>query len=295
MSIFVSIPTLKDPDILNTITSAFNNADDPSSVFMGVAAFVDKEFYDGILQRTSNIDNLVIDRYDFEINTGTGIGRTYAKLRYDNQDNFLQVDSHTHFEKGWDTMLKELWDGALEETGNSKTVVSGYLPGYVVKDGRLIKVESLCAYSVFSKSTICTNWNRLRWVDFPIERFSQITRPFIPALKISGTFVLSDHHYADFSGHLPYMRLYDEEIIQSVELLAEGYALVFPNCEIPLFHHYAGPRQTGRSTSKEMEESLDRYLLENPEKCKVWEDYAHASLSDSSFQKWYMPNTYTGE
>jgi len=295
MSIFVAIPTLKDPDIFNTIVSAFNNADDPSSVFVGVAAFVDEEFYQELSQRTSKIDNLIIDRYDFEINTGTGIGRTYAKLGYDGQDNFLQVDSHTHFEKGWDTILRKLWTGALRETGNEKTVVSGYLPGYTLVDGRMLKLESLCGYSMFTNNKMCTPWNRIRWIDLPMERFSMVTKTFVPAMKISGTFILSDHHYADFSGHVPYMRLYDEEIIQSIELFAAGYALVFPNCEIPLLHHYAGPRQTGRSTAREMEESIDRYMLENPEKCRKWERYTKTDLTNSSFQKWYIPNTYTGE
>lgn len=275
--------------------SAFNNADDSSSIFMGVAAFVDEGFYNNLVQRTSSIDNLIIDRYDYEINTGTGIGRTYAKLRYANQDNILQVDSHTHFEKGWDTTLTKLWADALAETGNEKTVVSGYLPGYVIKDGQLIKVESKCGYSIFTNSKLCTPWNRLRWLDFPLDRFTQITKAFVPAMKISGTFILSDHHYAEFSGHVPYMRLYDEEIIQSIELFAEGYAMAFPNCEIPLFHHYAGPRQTGRSTSREMEESMDRYMSDSPEKCRAWEDYAHVDLSKSSFQRWYIPETYGEE
>ncbi len=295
MSIFVAVPTLKDPDIFNTIVSAFNNADDSSSVFVGVAAFVDEEFYDELSQRTSKIDNLIIDRYDFEINTGTGIGRTYAKLRYDGQDNFLQVDSHTHFEKGWDTALRKMWAGALRETGNEKTVVSGYLPGYIIDNGNLIKLEKYCGYSLFSHSKLCTPWKRIGWIDFPLGKFSDVHDEFVPASKVSGTFILSDHHYADFSGHVPYMRLYDEEIIQSIELFAEGYALVFPNCEVPLFHHYAGPRQTGRSTAGEMEESLDRYILENPEKCRKWERYTKTDLTNSSFQKWYIPNTYTGE
>lgn len=295
MSIFVAIPTFKDPDILNTIVSAFKNADDPSSVFMGVAAFVDDEFYKDLVDKTKRIKNLAIDRYDYEINTGTGIGRTYAKRRYDNQDNFLQVDSHTHFEKGWDTALRNLWLGAVEKTGNAKTVVSGYLPGYVLDNGELIKTESVCGYSIFSISKVCTPWNRICWLDFPLEKFSNITDLFVPALKVSGTLILSDHHYADFSGHVPYMRLYDEEIIQSIELFAAGYALVFPNCEVPLFHHYGGPRQTGRSTAREMEDSLDRYVLENPSKCKLWEGYARVNLKDSSFEKWYIPNTYGGE
>jgi hypothetical protein len=61
LSIFISIPTLKDPEILNTIFSAFQHADNPKSVSMGVAAFVDEEFYGKLTHYTNSINNLFID------------------------------------------------------------------------------------------------------------------------------------------------------------------------------------------------------------------------------------------
>jgi hypothetical protein len=217
-------------------------------------------------------------------------------LRYKGQDNFLQVDSHTHFEKGWDTKLKEIWQCALKETDNQKTVVSGYLPAYTRKDGLILKNDNVCGYSVFAKMYTCMDWNKISWIDLPLGKISkEITKNFVPALKVSGTFILSDHQYANYSGHLHNMKFFDEEIIQSIELFSNGFALAFPNIDIPILHYYSDTnRQSGRATLTEMEQSIDTYISENPHKCKMWEDYAHVNLKDSSFQKWYIPNTYGG-
>jgi hypothetical protein len=296
LSIFVSVPTLKDPEILTTITSAFNNADDPSSISMGVAAFVDEEFYKDLVHHTSNIKNLFIDRYDEEINTGVGVGRIYAKLRYDGQDMFLQVDSHTYFDKGWDTAVSILWKDALNDTKNSKTVVSGYLPPYTKQDGSVCKDEGYFRYSIFTKDLGCIDWNKVSWIDMPLYKFYKTEKRFIPATKVSGTFILSDYQYAENSGHVYNTKLFDEEIIQSIELLSSGYSLVFPNVNIPIFHFYGDPRrQTTKSTLKEMEVAIEMYLEENPIKCKMWEEYAQVNLMDSTFKKWYIPKTYRGE
>jgi hypothetical protein len=53
--------------------------------------------------------------------------------------------------------------------------------------------------------------------------------------------------------------------------------------------------QAGKATLEEMEASMDAYIHENPDRCKIWEDYARVDLRESSFQKWYIPNTYSGE
>lgn len=293
MSIFVSIPTLKDPEISSTIMSALSNADNPSSVHVGVAAFVDKNFYDNLLYDVNGTKNVVIDRYDEKINTGVGVGRIYAKRRYDGQDIFLQVDSHTYFDKGWDTAVSMLWDAALIETKNSKTVVSGYLPSYTREDGRVCKDNNVFGYSVFTKNFGCMNWNKISWMDLPLEKFYKEHKVFVPAIKVSGTFILSDHNYAENSGHVYGTKLFDEEIVQSIELFSSGFSLVFPNTSIPIFHFYGDlRRQTTIASLEEMEKSIEIYLEENPDKCRMWEEYAHVNLRDSSFQKWYIPNSY---
>lgn len=294
MSIFVSIPTLKDPEIFSTIQSAFRNADNPSSVSVGVAAFVDNNFYNDLLYRTNGMKNLFIDRYDEEINTGVGVGRTHAKLRYDSQDIFLQVDSHTYFDSGWDTAVSMLWKAALDETKNDKTVVSAYLPKYTRENGEVHTDEdNLFRYSVFTDKFGCMKWNKISWMDLPLHRFHKTDKRFVPATKVSGTFILSDHHYAENSGHVYSTKLYDEEIIQSIELLSSGYSLVFPNLSIPIFHFYGDlRRETTKSTLREMERSIEEYVEENPDKCRLWEDYARANLKESSFEKWYVPEAY---
>jgi hypothetical protein len=298
MSIFVSIASLFDLELSYTAVSAVQNADNPEDIVVGIAAFVPKNFYNDVLYKFNGYKNIIIDRYEPEENKGIGRSRIMAQRRYDGQDYFLQCDSHTHFEKGWDTRLKTLWQGALEETGNEKTLITAYPPSYIRREGSVYVKSSIARYPIFKERDDLPFYSFIPWDDMPLSEFPQkITKPFVPVTQICGCFIFSNHHFAENSGHSENAKYLEEEMVQAIGLFSSGFSMVFPNTNLPLYHYYYidlddRVRQAGTWTGKEMDQSMKEYVQENESDCRLWEKYAHVNIANRSFEEWYIPDDY---
>lgn len=298
MSIFVSIPSLYDIELTYTVLSAVQNADNPKDVTVGVAAFIGKNFYNDLMYKINGFRNIIIDRYEPEENTGIGKARILAQRRYSGQDYFLQIDSHTHFEKGWDTRLIGLLQGATEETGNERTLLTAYPSSYIRRNGVVYVKESIARYPIFKERNDIPFYSFLPWDDMPLSEFPQkITKPFVPVSQICGCFIFSNHLFAENNGHYEHAKYLEEETIQAIGLYNLGFSMVFPNTDLPLYHYYYidlddRKRQAGTWTGEEMEQMMKRYVQENESKCRLWEAYAHANIADRSWEDWYIPDTY---
>lgn len=298
MSIFVSIPSLYDIELTYTVLSAVENADNPDDITVGVAAFVGKNFYNDLMYKINGFKNILIDRYEPEENTGIGKARILAQRRYSGQDYFLQIDSHTHFDKGWDTRLISLWQDAVKETGNERTLLTAYPSSYIRRDGAVYVKSSIARYPVFQERNDIPFYNFIPWGDFPLSEFPQkITDPFVPVSQICGCFIFSNHIFAENNGHYEHAYYLEEETIQAIGLYDLGFSMVFPNTDLPLYHYYYidlddRKRQAGTWTGEEMERSMKRYMQENELKCRQWEQYAHVSIENRSWEDWYIPTTY---
>lgn len=298
MSIFVGIPSLFDPELAYTVLSAVENADNPTGVTVGVSAFVHENFYNDLKYKVNGFRNILIDRYEPEENTGIGKARILAQRRYNGQDYFLQIDSHTHFEKGWDTRLKGLWWGAFKETGNEKTLLTAYPSSYMRRNGSVYIKSSIARYPIFQERNDLPFYSFLPWGDFPLSEFPQkITKPFVPVTQICGCFVFSNQHFAENNGHYEHAKYLEEETIQAIGLFANGFSMVFPNTDLPLYHYYYPDlddrvRQAGTWTGEEMEQAMKVYMKENEGQCRLWEAWAHTNLANRSWEDWYIPDDY---
>lgn len=298
MSIFVSIPSLYDIELTYTVLSAVENADNPKDITVGVAAFIGKNFYNDLMYKINGFRNIIIDRYEPEENTGIGKARILAQRRYSGQDYFLQIDSHTHFEKGWDTRLISLLQGATEETGNERTLLTAYPSSYIRRGGSVYVKESIARYPIFKERSDIPFYSFLPWDDMPLSEFPQkVTKPFVPVSQICGCFIFSNHLFAENNGHYEHAKYLEEETIQAIGLYSLGFSMVFPNTDLPLYHYYYidlddRKRQAGTWTGEEMEQSMRKYVQNNQSKCRAWEEYAHASIANRSWEDWYIPATY---
>jgi hypothetical protein len=276
MSIFVAIPSLIDLELPYTIMSAMQNADNPKEITVGVSAFMDKNFYNDVLYKINGLKNVIVDRYDPEQSQGVGQARILSQLRYSGQDNILQCDAHVYFEKGWDTKLKELWTEAAEETNNEKTLLTAYLPSYKRRNGKLYIKDNIARYSKFEQRNDLDFHNIIPWTDMPLNEFPQkIEKKFVPAQKISGSFVFSNHHYVEKNDHLKSVKFFDEEIIHYYW--------------IDLDDRF---RQIATWTGEEQDHSMNIYTQNNDWKCRLWEQYAHVNIVNRSFEEWYVPINY---
>jgi hypothetical protein len=127
--IFISIASYRDPELEHTIKSAMDNADRPTKLNFGIVhQGTDKEMPD-----LSWVENKKVISMHPRDAMGVGFARSKAMELYDNEEYFLQIDSHIQFVHGWDTKLINQLKMAQEKSGNDKIIISAF-PGMYIRE-----------------------------------------------------------------------------------------------------------------------------------------------------------------
>jgi hypothetical protein len=275
-SIFISVPSVEDQEIFHVAEKAFDEADNPDDIYMGIChsvPFKYKKRIDEIKKKITgkNISQKFINFYRSE---GVGYGRINAMSMYSGQDYILQIDGHTNFAKSWDSKVLEMYKSVPKDLAGDKHMLTAYLPGYeLLKDNvRNSPDENMprypCWTSINNTGTeqglypedLIRNpmyphiprWVTVRSVDnlttkglpYVIKK-SNIVDNLLPegyvySRKINANFIFSDHRlYDDYKYIYPWHYLFfEEEFIGSIEALSRGYNMIFPHFELPLAHLY---------------------------------------------------------
>jgi len=264
LSIFVSICCLGiDHDLPNTISSCFDMANNPEEVYIGIACIGEESFYKEISQLFNN-KNITISYHESTGNIGVGKGRKLAADLYDNQDYFLQIDSHTLFRKDWDIKILDKYIEALKKFNTDRVVFSGYLSGYkyIEQDGNIYQFNDTqdIAYNYWHKDEFFMNPNIIpKWTHASMNHFSddiikESETGFLPCKKITAMFLFGSKKLAKNLCLPEHLVFWEEEIIQTIELIDNNFILVHPVMESPISHLYfqGTLRQYGFRTSLKM-------------------------------------------
>lgn len=312
MSIYISLVSLEDGDLVHTVNSALSNADNKNNIHIGLAACVSEEFYRKHVLALTYQKQVTAQRFDAQNYKGLGKGRKLSRFAYSGEDYILQVDPHTHFNKGWDTFLVNEFEAAVEELGNDKLVLTSYLPSYYQSDKGLEfnTTNQKARYNTFLHKDIREFCSIKLWGDYPLEDFpeefydSRMNDRFLPSNKITALFMFGNKNFANFSGLPENLVFWEEEVVQAIELLSEGFYIVFPNSIIPLFHRYTDTPGTNRQATPNvynldprflysiMTSNMYDYIEENPDKIKKYKEYAKYDLVTGLVKPFYIPKTY---
>lgn len=126
-TIFVSVAAYQEPLLEFTLDNIFKFASHPKRIFVGLfdqsnddtTAWLSKKKYD------ANVRYLQVDPVQAR---GASWARSICNTLYWGEDYFLQIDSHTWFDKGWDVKLLKLMDAAKKKS--AKPVISTYPPPF---------------------------------------------------------------------------------------------------------------------------------------------------------------------
>ena len=309
MSVYLSVSTLEDEDIADTVRWAVSRAENPSKLTIGIAATVREEFYWSVLRDLMSYPQVKIDLCDPLLERGIGNGRNNALHAYDGQDYVLQVDSHTHFVSGWDDFVGALHDNAVRETGNEKTVVTGYCSAYY-KSGDDVRILSpIPRYSVFEDNHIEEDIFIKEWKLWPIRKMYGIVedrnKTFYPANKMGADLLIANQHWVENTG-LPRTALFwEEEIVQAINLLESGFSLAFPNVWAPITHRYHGDNEVltrARSSDlyddrddlvRRMNASMADFIRNNFDACKRYAGYSGYDLTADTLSGIIIPRSYS--
>lgn len=321
MSIYIAIPTLKDNDLEDTLYWAFKKAKYHKDLYIGLAMMTDEEYYLKISNKFKNNQNITIKRFPPETNIGVGAGRKNAMSMYSNQDYIMQLDPHTLFEQDWDQKIIELYNESLIHTKNKKTILTAYLPAWF-RVGEIVKSDSYSRYPFFRlmpednehDHTNCLHSHIPSYIDVPVKE-SDLKKKikkmkFLPSVRFCAHFAFTTKDFYKNTGLWEESIFFEEEIIQAINLLNDGYSLVFPNTNMPLFHMYTLPSnisggiRTRQSTENLMNSSKEIFekvsinfekFIKNPENILKCEKYQKYTLMDKHFKptkEYHIPTSY---
>lgn len=308
-SLFIAMPSLPDTELFNTINSAYENSLNPEELYIGIHfSYSDSKDLKPVKDFISTKKNISLIEKKISNNKsknkdkmGTGISRCGASSLYDGQDYFFQTDSHMLFDKGWDKTLIDLHEEARYFAKNEKVVLTGYPGPHIYEEGGIFKSRKP-RYPKFLRNFMFAEVVP-GWVD---EEMVGRSEKFLPAIKTSGSFIFGDKHFANNTGLESYIYFLDEELIQTMNLIWEGFSLVFPNIEdLPLTHMYnqdinefGGERKSsGDFCEEDIAEELCRksylkYISEYPERAEKFYKYSSVHPRFGSLKNGQIPEFF---
>jgi len=240
-TIFVSMPAQDDEETKHSIRSAFNNAEFPERIYVGVALTSlktkHKKEIEHLMSNNKNIKLDYVKQKKNDLSTlGIGQGRLRASSLYDDQDYMLQVDCHTFFDKNWDSKMIDMFHEAAKEVGDDDMVISciPLLYSYT-KDGKLVKDKSPeSRYATYIADSffidVVPQWRE-------VDIMSMKSEGFYPAHKLNPACTFGNKKFAKDPGIHKEAIFYDEDWTQQLNLFNRGIAFVFPNFkDFPIRH-----------------------------------------------------------
>ena len=236
MKIFISIASYQDPLLEATIYSAYNNADNPKDLIFGICD-----------QSTSPLDISSFefsDQFKYEhvdpINSeGPCWARSRIQNQFNNEDYYLQIDSHMQFEKNWDAYLINYLERirAINLSSHQLPIITCYPRAFNVvdlKEGRFelnnneIRTDAIS----YRKDSMFIKENFSRQIGSIATQ--EISHGYLIAagcLFSSGDFVKEIPYDSDYY-------FYGEEISLMIRAFTRGFG-IFHIQSLPIFHLYA--------------------------------------------------------
>lgn len=247
--IFVSIASYKDPLLINTLNSLYDNADNPQEIRTVVFNQTDfKINNDHLLYNDDR--NIEIYSLDFRNTRGVSWARNKIQSFIDNEQYYMQIDAHMEFAKSWDTNLK-LW---LSQCNAHKPAISFYPPAFDLENGkqlggpvknepRALNMKAITSAGIGLSKELC-------------DLYNGNNKP-IPGTTFAAGFTFADIEYAKEVGYDPKLYWNYEESDQTLRAFTHGWVF-FGTPEQVIWHKY-----NIDSTPSHFHEAKDGHGLEN--------------------------------
>lgn len=234
VSIFISIASYRDPELENTIHSAIDKANNPEDLHFGVVLQCTRREMPN-LEFVKNLSVLTMHPKDAK---GAGYARSEAMKLYNNQDYYLQIDSHTRFVDGWDSICIEELNKARIIADNNKIILSYFPSPFLVelngkiafvKNHKKIKDYPTTQAPILNKQG---KWTALR-SDFKDKHRKN------PELSktVLGGFIFSAAEIINEVPYDPEISFFGEEICFAMRAWTRGWDIYSPSKDI-VYHFY---------------------------------------------------------
>ena len=314
-TIFVAIASMDDTETVPTIKNLFEAAEHPDRIRVGVAISERyKTTYKAVKKAFGKDSRVDISYHKVVFNDistlGVGKGRAAALAFYREEDYVLQVDSHTMLLEKWDTTLIKWHKEAVEETSNEKTILTSYVNIYHYNPTRQEKEGSSVNFYPFYLPGETWLGRLPKWSDqlLPME----YPRRMYPCVKFCAAFAFGNKHFGRNPGTFVEALFYEEELVQSINLVHAGFSLVFPNIyRLPVLHLHGDHRnkhggkrvfftdyvdaETNLKISDTVVENYFKFLDDPKNQAAIhkYEQYARINLRFGAISHLFIPKKYS--
>ena len=219
MSIYISIAAYEDPDLVDTIKSALDNARFPDKLVFGICLQYEEEPDLSFLpKRQKRI--LSFDAYE---RPGLVRARFLLKKMFLKEDYFLQIDSHTVFDKDWDVRLVKDLNDLKEQKGQNAVLA------FQITNTLSMNIKSKTDWIVYQECPLILSHNVWAAVtDDEVERFEKTQRITAGALFVDAKTIsaIDTDQYTQAKSEVVYL---------SFCFLMNGYDIYTTN-NVPISH-----------------------------------------------------------
>jgi hypothetical protein len=233
-TIFISIASYKDEELIYTIKDIIYNAEHPNNLRFGIC-FQDDNIHK--LDEYVNDKRFKIINIHYSETKGCCWARSLIQKLYNNETYTLQLDSHHRFVKNWDTLLINMFLD-LKKDGVDKPLITTYLPSYNPKNDPQDRV--MCPWSIKFDKMIENNI--FLFIPDYIMNHNELTKP-IKGYFFSGHFSFTT---GNFCNEIPYddnLYFIGEEINISLRSYTYGYEIYYPHI-LFAWHEYTRSYRT---------------------------------------------------
>lgn len=230
--IFVNIPSYHDPELWETITNLLDNAKYPERIFFGVTNQTDaKDLHAEVLLRYPNVNMDIIE-------PGSIVGAQPARLNshkfYNNEDYYLNIDSHMRSIKNWDEELISDFEDLQSREGLS--VITAYVAAYDKDEHGVDLVPDINYSTMFNMS----DSNVSNFINNGIPQFCAYTHTQnveLPSPYVSGHFFFTSREAILDAPFVKEVMFTEEEIFMAVRFFTAGYNIFTPK-KTYVYHRY---------------------------------------------------------
>lgn len=235
-SIFVSIASFRDPELVPTLESLFSNADHPENIKVCIGWQHSEDEKNDLNDYKNNQQVTIID-IDYTKSLGACWARSLIQQYYNNEDYYLQIDSHHRFVKGWDSICIKMIE-ELKSKGFNKPLLSAYLPSYNPFNDPKERANEIWRLD-FDRFIPESPFFML-----PATASEEELKEPIPSRFFSGHFTFVQGSFVKEVPYDPHLFFHGEEGSLAVRAWTSGYDLFVPNKFIA-YHEYTREHRKG--------------------------------------------------
>jgi hypothetical protein len=259
MQIFISIASYQDPLLKNTIEDAYDKALHKESLVFGICDQSDDPLD---LSQFSYADQIRYEHVETIFSRGPCWARTRIQELFQDEDFYLQIDSHTLFEQRWDKILIDALNEIKNLGKNSEYHRKPFLTGYP----RSFEYnEELKAFEKHATDKNILPIGYRKDSLFMRDRFSRQIglrtnkQGFAHGYLLAAGCLFAEGRMIREVPYDQYFYFYGEEISLMLRLFTHGYS-AFHMSDLPIFHLYTNHETNKRLLHWSPEEDQNRSI-----------------------------------